>query len=135
MKKLCVILLCATLLSCEKAKQKIAEDLVVQAMTSGQWKITSFVLNGNDITADFSTYKFQYHSNRTVDAIKNGVVENTGTWDGNATTMTTSASFPNPAYPLNLINGSWSINNSSWTHVVASQNYGGETKLMRLDKL
>ena len=34
------------------------------------------------ITSDFSAYKFQYYSNYTVDAIKNGVVEKTGTWDG-----------------------------------------------------
>jgi len=58
----------------------------------------------------------------------------TGTWDGDATTMTTSANFINATAPLNLINGSWHIDNNSWTFVVASQATGGETKTMRLDK-
>ena len=80
-------------------------------------------------------YKFQYYSNKTVDAIKNGTVEKTGTWDGEASTMTTWANFANATPPLSLINGSWHINNNSWTFVEATQTIGGETKTMRLDKL
>jgi hypothetical protein len=120
---------------CKKAVENKAEDLVIKAMTNGQWHVTSFVQNGTDVTSNFSTYKFQYYSNKTVDAINNGAVEKTGTWDGQATTMTTWANFTNATAPLNLINGSWHIDNNSWTFVVASQNTGVETKTMRLDKL
>lgn len=119
---------------CKKTIENIQEDLVIKAMTDGQWKVTSFTHNGNNITADFSTYRFKYYSNKTVDAIKSGTVEKTGTWDGDASTMTTYANFTSPAYPLNLINGSWKINNNSWTYVVATQTSGSETKTMRLDK-
>lgn len=129
---LCVIVL---LSGCKKAIEKIQEDLLVNAMTDGQWVITSFVQNGSDITPDFTGYKFQYYSNKTVDAIKNGTVEKTGTWDGNASTATTWANFTNATTPLSLINGSWHIDNSSWTHVVATQTVGSLTKTMRLDKL
>ena len=104
-------------------------------MTNGQWKITNFVHNTSDITSQFSLYKFQYYSNRTVDAIKNGTVEIKGSWDGDASTMTTWANFSNPSPPLDLINGSWHIDDNSWTYVKASQNNGAETKTMRLDKL
>lgn len=104
-------------------------------MTDGQWAITSFTLNGTNITSDFTGYKFQYHSNKTVDAIKNGSVEKTGTWDGNASTMTTSANFPSAANPLLHINGNWNITNNSWTYVVATQTVGTDVKNMRLDKL
>lgn len=104
------------------------------AMTDGQWAITSFTQNGNNITADFSAYKFKYYSNKTVDAIKNGTKEITGNWDGNASAMTTSASFTGASYPINLINGSWHIDRNSWTYVEASQTVGTETKTMRLDK-
>jgi hypothetical protein len=127
------IIMIALLAGCKKAVQNIQEDIVIKAMTDGQWVITSFTQNGNNITASFATYKFKYYSNKTVDAINNGIVEKTGTWDGNASTMTTSANFLNATNPLNLVNGNWHIDNNSWTFVVASQT-GTETKTMRLEK-
>ena len=127
-------LLVLPIISCKKTKEKIAEDLIIQAMTNGQWVITSFKQNGTDITTDFSAYKFQYYSNKTVDAINNGTVEKTGVWDGDANTMTTTASFANANYPITLINGSWHITNNSWTFVEATQTNGTEVKTLRLDK-
>lgn len=121
--------------SCKKTIQKKQEDLIIKAMTDGQWAVTSFTDNGTDITTNFTGYKFQYYSNKTVDAIKNGSVEKTGNWDGDAPTMTTWANFANATAPLDLINGSWHIDNSSWTFVVATQTTGTDTKTMRLDKL
>jgi hypothetical protein len=120
--------------SCKKATEEAKLDLVVQAMTDGQWAITSFTQNGTNITADFAGYKFKYYSNKTVDAIKNGTVEKTGNWDGDASTMTTSASFTGAVHPLVLINGNWHIDRNSWTYVEATQTVGTETKTMRLDK-
>ena len=119
---------------CKKSIQQIQQDLVIQAMTDGYWKITNFTRNGTDITADYSAYKFKYYSNKTVDAIKNGTVEITGNWDGSATAMTTYANFSSPPYPIDLINGTWHINNNSWTFVLATQTVGSETRVMRLDK-
>lgn len=123
------------LTGCKKAIEKLKEDAIVKAMTDGQWVITSFVQDGNTITSDFAGYSFKYFANKTVDAIRNGSVEKTGTWDGDAATMTTWANFNNATTPLNLINGSWHIDNSSWTYVVATQTGSGTTKTMRLDKL
>ena len=120
--------------SCKKAVENVQEDLVIKAMTDGQWTVTSFVHNGANITPDFATYRFKYYSNKTVDAINSGTVEKTGVWDGNASAMTTSANFTGAVYPLSLINGSWNILNNGWTYVVASQTSGMETKTMRLDK-
>ena len=109
--------------------------MIIQAMTNGQWKVTSFTHNGSDITSSFANYKFQYYSDKTVDAIKSGTVEMRGNWDGSATTMTTYAQFVNATNPLALINGSWHIDNNSWTFVVATQTIGAESKTTRLDKL
>jgi hypothetical protein len=119
---------------CKKAVENVQQDLVIRAMTDGQWGVTSFTQNGNNLTADFASYKFKYYSNKTVDAIKNGTVEKTGTWDGDAASMTTWANFTTPPYPLNLINGSWHIDRNSWTYVEATQITGTETRTMRLDK-
>jgi len=107
---------------------------VIKAMTDGQWKITNFVYNGNNITSDFDTYRFKYYSNKTVDAINNGTVEKTGNWDGNSSNMTTWANFTGAVHPLVLINGNWQITRNSWTYVEASQTVGSDTKIMRLDK-
>ena len=135
MKKFTVFIGMISLLAgCKKTIDNIQEDLVIKAMIDGQWKVTNFTHNGSNITTDFTTYKFKYYSNKTVDAINNGTVEKTGNWDGNASAMTTSANFANATYPLTLINGSWHIDNNGWTYVVASQLIGSETKTMRLDK-
>jgi hypothetical protein len=135
MKKLIpLFLIVVSLGSCEKTVEKIGEDLVIKAMTDGQWKITKFTQSGTDITSSFSGYKFQYYSNKTVDAILNGVKEITGTWDGNASAMTTSANFPGATNPILLINGTWNITKNSWTYVEATQTNGTEVKTLRLDK-
>src|SRR5690349_12211054 len=104
------IMVAATVLAafagCKKTIDNIKEDLVIKAMTDGYWVVTSFTNNGTTITTDFAPYKFKYYSNKTVDAINNGTVEKTGTWDGDAATMTTWASFLNASPTLTLINGS-----------------------------
>ena len=135
MKRLIPLFLIMILLgSCDKAVEKIGEDLVIKAMTDGQWKVTKFTQNSTDITASFSGYKFQYYSNKTVDAILNGTTERTGVWDGNASTMTTSANFAGAPNPISLINGTWNITDSGWTYVEATQTNGSEVKTLRLDK-
>ena len=75
MKQLFALLAAAMLLTgCKKTMERIAEDMVVKAMTDGQWKVTTFTQNGTDITASFTGYKFQYHKNKTVDAYKDSGV-------------------------------------------------------------
>lgn len=134
MKKIIAFIFILLLAGCKKTIENVQEDLVIKAMTDGRWIVTNFTLNATNITADFATYKFKYYSNKTVDAIKSGTVEKTGTWDGNAATMTTSANFTGAIYPLLLINGSWQIVRNGWTYVEATQTIGSDTKTMRLDK-
>ena len=135
MKKLFLTLLIPLLfISCKKTIQQIQQDLVLKAMTDGEWAITRFTQNGNDITSDFTGYRFKYYENKTVDAKLNGLVQKTGNWDGSASTMTTWANFDNATHPLVLINGSWHIDRNSWIYVEATQTNGSEVKTMRLDK-
>ena len=134
-KGIIIILSLIVFASCKKTVDNVKEDLVVKAMTDGEWTLTKFTMNGMDITTDFSGYKFKYYSDKTVDAIKNNILEKKGTWDGNSSSMTTWANFTGASYPLNLINGSWHIDRNSWIYVEASQTIGTDTKTMRLDKL
>jgi hypothetical protein len=128
-----LFLLTLCLLGCKK-KTEILEDLVVQAMTTGQWKITSFQENGVDRTADFSPYRFKYNTDNTVNAIKNGAIEKTGTWNGNASTMSIVAEFPNATQPLLIINGTWNITRNGWSFVEANILQSGTLKTLRLDR-
>src|SRR5688572_23665372 len=112
---LTALLVIVLLAGCKKVIEKKKEDALIKAMTDGQWAVTSFIHNGSTITTDFTTYKFQYYSDKTVDAIKNGSVDKTGTWDGDVNSMTTWANFDNVIAPLSLINGSWHIDDSGWT--------------------
>ena len=124
-----------SLASCKKTLEEKARDIVIDAMTSGKWEITKFTVDGINITSDFAGYSFQYHKNETVDAIKDGSIQSTGTWSGDAANMSISANFTNVSEPLLLINGTWSITNNSWTFVEAKQTIGNQVKTLRLDKL
>jgi hypothetical protein len=135
MKQLTLFIVGLLLISgCKRAIEKKAEDAILEAMTDGQWVITSFTANGDDLTTDFSSYKFQYFSDYTVNAIKSGAVEKTGVWQGDANTMTITANFPNSISPLQLLNGTWHITNTSWTYVIANTTVGSEARTLRLDK-
>lgn len=136
MKKFIISFLFLTsLLACKKTFENVARDFVLEAMTNGQWTITSFTVNGNDITGNFNGYTFQYHKNETVDAIRNGTTEKTGTWKGDANAMSITAYFNNVTEPLALINGTWVITKNSLNFVEAKMNAGNEIKTLRLDKL
>ena len=134
MKQLLIIISLACLTGCKKVIEKKAETAIMNAMTDGQWIITTFISNGTNITTDFSAYRFQYFSNYTVNAIKSGNVENTGNWEGDVNTMSIFANFPNATNPLLLLNGTWHVTDNSWTYVKATMTIGNETRILRLDK-
>jgi len=133
-KPLLIILSVVCLVGCKKTIERKAEHAIMKAMTDGQWVITSFISDSSNITSDFSAYRFQYFDNYTVDAIKNGMVENTGNWDGDYYSMSIVASFPNATNPLVLLNGTWHVTDNSWTYVKATMTVGTELRSLRLDK-
>ena len=134
MKQLLIIISLACLSGCKKVIEKKAETAIMNAMTDGQWVITTFISNGTNITTDFSAYRFQYFTNYTVNAIKSGNVENTGNWEADVNTMSIFANFPNATNPLLLLNGTWHVTDNSWTYVKATMTIGNETRTLRLDK-
>ena len=118
----------------KSAEIKIQTDLVTQAITTGQWKVTNFSDGSTDKTTSFSAYQFQFKTNSTVDAINNGTVENTGSWNANATARTITSNFTNSSTTLQLLNGTWLITSSTWTSVEATLTINGTTRKLRLDK-
>lgn len=136
MKYVFAVILVIGLASCKKQIEKIQTNLVIEAMTTGQWKMVSFKDGSTDLTQDFSPYTFQFKTNYTVDAIKNSVVESSGTWNADADAKTISSNFNPPATnPLPFLNGTWKITNNSWTFVEANQTVNGTLRTLRLEKL
>lgn len=128
---LCVLLF----FGCTKAQQeKIASNLLIDLITNGQWKVTSYIKGSTDITTAFSPYIFQFKKDYTVDAIESGAVSNTGTWNGDIVTRSVTANFSHPDSTLVLLNGTWQITHSSTTYVIAGQANNGEACVLRLDK-
>ena len=136
MKNIFKLTLLLFLAGCSKEKkQEIQTNLVIQAMTNGQWKVSSYIKGGSDITSEFTPYKFQFYSNLTVDAIKSGAVEKAGTCNADANAMTITSNFAGALDPIAHLNGTWTITSTTWTSVNATQNVSGETRNLRLDKL
>ena len=113
----------------------MARNAVLNAMTSGYWKVVRFKAGATDLTSDFISYKFQSKQNLTVDAINNSPVEKTGSWNADANAKTITSSFGTAGNPLMLLNGTWQITKSDWTFVEASQTANGELKTLRLEKI
>jgi hypothetical protein len=120
---------------CKKKIEEIQTNLVIEAMTNGQWKMVNFKDGTNDHSPDFAPYTFQFKKDLTVDAIKNGGVEKTGSWDANAEAKTITSQFGNTNNPLPLLNGTWKITNNSWTFVEASMEVNGVVRTLRLEKI
>ncbi|MEO6070968.1 MAG: hypothetical protein ABIN57_08720 [Chitinophagaceae bacterium] len=129
---LSIILL--TSCSVKEVQQKTAEDLVVQIMVSGQWSVVNYTKGSMDLTSEFDPYKFQFQKNRTVDALKNAVIEKSGTWDADANARTITSNFINANQTLSLLNGTWTITNTTLTSVDANQTVGGELRILKLKK-
>lgn len=134
MKNLILIFFVIISCGCKKQIEKAQTNAVIEAMTKGQWKITSFKKGSADITNDFANYMFQFKENFTVDAINKGTVEKTGSWNADVNTKTITSSFANASDPLPFINGTWLITNNSWTFVEASQTIASDLYTLRLDK-
>lgn len=133
-KLLCCWVLALMFAGCKRTQQQLAEDIIVRAMTDGRWVVTLYN-NGTDLTAAFSDYAFQFKSNRTVDAIRNAVVESTGTWEGDGLARTIRSGFPaNAPAVLKNLDGLWQITNNNWTWVQATQMINGNPTRLELRK-
>lgn len=133
MKTVSGLLFYLLILGCNK--KAIQEDVVITAMTTGEWKMANFFDGTNDQNVGFTPYVFRFHKNNTVDAVNNFTIENTGTWGANADERTINAYFANALTPLALLNGTWKITNNSWTFVEASKTANGVVMNLRLEKM
>jgi hypothetical protein len=116
--RLALLLLTINFVSCKKAIENKQRDMLVDAITNGEWVVHQYLEGPTDITSEFSGYSFQFEEAGAVHA-KYGVVINHGTWAGDMNTYSITSQFPNANDPLKKLNGTWRLTDSYWDYVEA----------------
>jgi len=136
------ILIAFTLLlsvsGCNKVKEKILENQAMQFITIGQWKVVRYTEGPKDVSSEFTPYTFQFHPNYTVDAIRNGAKEISGTWSGASvnSVVTIQSNFPSTANnPLPLLSGNFLVTDPGFDFVEASKTVNGVTNTLRMVRI
>jgi hypothetical protein len=120
-------------LSCKKAIEKKAENMIMDAITNGEWIVEQYIESGNNISSQFLNYSFKFNSNGTVTGTINSTSAN-GTWAGNATDYTITAEFPSAGDPLKKLNGLWKMKDSYWDYVKAEMTTSSGLNVLTLRK-
>lgn len=120
-------------MSCKKAIEKKAQDMIMDAITNGEWIVEQYLEGSNNISNQFLNYSFRFYTNGTVTGTVGSTTTN-GTWVGNATDYTINAEFPSAPDPLKKLNGLWKIKDSYWDYVKAEMATPGGTNVLMLRK-
>ncbi|MGB4772434.1 MAG: hypothetical protein WBP58_13285 [Chitinophagaceae bacterium] len=127
------ILLPAGLLLNGCSKEDVQKDIILKAMTSGRWIVSTFTETGSDFSADFTPWEFQFFENETVQAIK-GTTTITGSWTANVDARTITASFPAGDATVTRLNDTWLIYNNTFTLVEANPLNTSRNAYLKLNK-
>jgi len=130
---LILLMISISIAHCAKKKEEIQKDLVIQVMTSGRWVVQSFSENNKDLSAEFSTYEFQFFENGTVQGI-NGSVVTSGSWVGDANALTIYSNFPVGSTTILRLNDTWKITNNTLSLVEARPVNNSRTAYLKLVK-
>jgi predicted peptidase len=138
MKKLLPLILtgCFTLfisISCKKAIEKKAQDMIMDAITDGEWIVEQYIEGSNNVSNQFLNYSFRFFKDGTVTGTISSTTTN-GTWVGNASDYTISSDFPTAGDPVKKLNGLWKIKDSYWDFVKAEMATANGTNVLKLRK-
>lgn len=97
---------------CKKAKEEIAMNFLIKAMTDGRWIVDTYTKDGEDETPAFEGFEFQFTADNKVYAIK-GSAQKEGTWEGDINARTIFSNFPSAAEPLIKLNDTFKITNNT----------------------
>lgn len=119
--------------SCKKAIEKKQQDLLIDAMTNGQWIVQQYIEVTNDITVEFDGYSFQFEENGGVSGM-NGSLVMDGTWQGDIDNQSISSQFPTATDPVKKLNGIWKLTDSDWNYVKAEMYTPNGKNILQLRK-
>ncbi len=117
----------------KKVVEEATNDLFINIMTSGQWKVTNYMEDSNDLTIGFDGWLTQFYSNNTSVATKGSSIVN-GTWSGGLATNKMTVNTPNPIAPLEKLVGTWDIVSGTFTTAKFSQFRNGMNLKLELTK-
>jgi hypothetical protein len=120
-------------MSCKKAIEKKAQDMVMEAITDGQWMVEQYFEDTNNLSSQFQNYYFKFNSNGTLTGTVNSSITS-GTWVPNVSNYTITSDFPSAIDPLKKLNGVWKIKDSDWDYVKAQMSTSDGTKVLALRK-
>jgi hypothetical protein len=113
-----VLALTTLLFSCSNSASDVTSTNS-QIVSSGNWRVSSFIDSGNDETQDFSGYSFVFNTNGVITATKNSSSQN-GTWtiDNSSNKFHIDLGPKTTAnHPLGELTDDWKIVSSSNTEI------------------
>jgi len=119
--------------ACKKVVEDKKKDLILDAMTNGQWYVYSFMDGDADISASFSPYTFQFYRDGKVSGFTS-TTEDKGMWVGDPDALTINSDFPDSGEPVNKLNAVWKLTNYTMDYVKAEATVGGITRKLFLKK-
>ena len=111
------LLICPT--ACKKYIAHQEENIIVNLVTNGTWRVTKYLDHQTDITDSFAGYVFQFNENGTVEGILGGQTTG-GTWVADVNARTIESDFAGAPDPLKELNHTWKITDS-YTDSVSAQ--------------
>jgi len=107
--------------------------MVMDAITHGEWIVDQYLEGSNNLSSQFSAYRFKFNDDGTLISTADSVSTN-GTWAPNVADYTIKSDFPTATDPLKKLNGLWKIKDSDWDYVKAEMSAPDGTKLLILRK-
>jgi hypothetical protein len=119
--------------ACKKYINHQEENIIVNLVTNGTWRVTKYLENQTDITDSFAGYVFQFNQNGTVQGILGGQ-STAGTWVANVDARTIQSDCPSAGDPLKELNYTWKITDSYSDSVSAQTAVDSTYNILELHK-
>lgn len=94
--------------SCGAEEDVANPNTVTDIVTTGKWKVNTYIESNQDHTSDFAGYTLSFSRNGTVTAVK-GVEAYTGSWSEDKILHRITFNFSNPTPELDRINNQWGV--------------------------
>ena len=120
-------------MSCKKAIEKKVHNMVMDAITNGEWIVEQYIEGENNLSSQFLNYSFKFDANGTLTGTI-GSTATEGTWVPNTSDYTIVSDFPTAGDPLKKLNGLWKIKDSYWDFVKAEMTTPNGIKILKLRK-
>jgi hypothetical protein len=129
-----LLFLLAIPFSCKKYVQQQEQNVLINLVTSGTWRVTGYMDHQTtNLTDSFSGYSFQFNENGTVYAILSQQ-QTSGTWAADVQTKTITSNFPSAPLPLSLLNHVWTVTDSYSDSVAAKTQVDSSYNILNLHK-